>query len=63
MADRACMDCKRIVEKGSECPICKGNNLTTNWKGLVVIYDPAESEIAEKIGVSTAGKYAVRVSG
>lgn len=62
MVDRACTNCKRIVESGSECPICKSNELTTNWRGLVVVYDPEGSEIAEKVGVSTPGKYAVQVN-
>ncbi len=62
MADRACTNCNRIVESGSECPICKSNELTTSWRGLVVIYDPEDSEIAEEIGVSTTGKYAVQVN-
>jgi len=62
MADRACKDCKRIVETGSECPVCKNNDLTTAWKGLIIIYDE-ESDLAEEVGVSTPGKYAIRVKG
>lgn len=62
MADRACTNCNRIVESGSECPICKSNELTTSWRGLVVVYDPEDSEIAEELGVSTPGKYAVQVN-
>ncbi|MDY6773885.1 MAG: transcription elongation factor subunit Spt4 [Candidatus Nanohaloarchaea archaeon] len=62
MADRACTNCKRIVESGSECDICKNDELTSNWRGLVVIYDPEDSEIAEELGVTTTGKYAVQVN-
>ncbi|MDY6776526.1 MAG: transcription elongation factor subunit Spt4 [Candidatus Nanohaloarchaea archaeon] len=62
MADRACENCNRIVESGSECPVCKSNDLTSNWRGLVVIYDPEDSELAEKIDVNTPGKYAVQVN-
>lgn len=61
MVDRACTNCRRIIESGSECDICKNDDLTRNWRGLVVIYDPEDSEIAEEIGVKTTGKYAVQV--
>jgi len=61
MAEKACRDCNRIVEDASECPVCKNNDLSDSWNGLVVIYDPEDSEIAERIGISTPGRYAIRV--
>ncbi len=61
MAERACKNCKRIVEDSSECPVCKNNDLSNSWSGLVVIYDPEDSEIAEKLGIGTPGRYAIRV--
>ncbi|MFB6213552.1 MAG: transcription elongation factor subunit Spt4 [Candidatus Nanohaloarchaea archaeon] len=60
MAERACKNCNRIVEDADECPVCKNNDLSDAWNGLVVIYDP-ESEIAEKLGIETPGRYAIRV--
>ncbi len=50
------------MDSGSECEICKNDELTRNWRGLVVVYDPEESKIAEEIGVTTPGKYAVQVN-
>ncbi|MFB6158388.1 MAG: transcription elongation factor subunit Spt4 [Candidatus Nanohalobium sp.] len=61
MAEQACKNCNRIVEDASECPVCRNNDLSGSWSGLVVIYDPEESEIAEKLGISTPGRYAIRV--
>jgi DNA-directed RNA polymerase subunit E" len=61
MAERACRNCNRIVEDASECPVCKNNDLSDSWNGLVVVYDPEDSEIAERIGISTPGRYAIRV--
>lgn len=61
MATRACTNCKRLMDSGSECEICKNDELTRNWRGMVVIYDPEDSRIAEELGVSTPGKYAVQV--
>lgn len=60
MAERACKNCNRIVEDADECPVCKNNDLSDSWSGLVVIYD-ADSEIAEKLGIQTPGRYAIRV--
>jgi len=61
MAERACRNCNRIVEDASECPVCKNNDLSDSWNGLVVVYDPEDSEIADRIGISTPGRYAIRV--
>jgi DNA-directed RNA polymerase subunit E" len=60
MAERACTDCKRIVEDSDECPVCKNNVLSDSWSGLVIVYD-SDSEIAEEVGVQTPGRYAIRV--
>ena len=60
MAEKACRDCNRLVEDATECPVCKGNDLSESWSGLVVIYDPEESEIADKLEITTPGRYAIR---
>ncbi|MFP4038427.1 MAG: transcription elongation factor subunit Spt4 [Candidatus Nanohaloarchaea archaeon] len=60
MSEKACTDCKRIVEDSDECPVCKNNVLSDSWSGLVVIYD-TDSQIAEEMGVQTPGRYAIRV--
>ncbi|MFB6143792.1 MAG: transcription elongation factor subunit Spt4 [Candidatus Nanohaloarchaea archaeon] len=60
MVEKACRDCNRLVEDATECPVCKGNDLSESWSGLVVIYDPEDSEIAEKLEITTPGRYAIR---
>jgi len=60
VAEKACTDCKRIVEDSDECPVCKNNVLSDSWSGLVIVYD-SDSEIAEEVGVQTPGRYAIRV--
>jgi len=60
MVEKACKACNRIVEDSSECPVCKNNDLSTSWSGLVVIYNPEDSEIAEELEIQTPGKYAIR---
>lgn len=59
MARRACRNCKRIVEK-TQCPVCKTNDTTTSFQGVVIIFD-TESEIAKRLGITAPGKYAIRV--
>ncbi len=57
--EKACRVCKRLVT-GKECVVCKNKDLTTNWKGVVIIYD-SDSEIAKASGHETSGKYALQV--
>mgnify|MGYP001435824600 CR=1 FL=1 len=60
MKKKACKKCKVFVE-GTECPICKGNKWSTNWQGRLTILDEKKSIIAEKIGITQAGEYAIKV--
>jgi len=59
MPEKACKTCRRIV-KGNLCTVCKSNDVTTNWRGIIVVID-ADSEIAREAGITAPGKYAVRV--
>lgn len=56
---KACKSCKIFV-KGSECPLCKSTDLTTSWKGRIIITDAAKSEIAKKLGITVKGEYAIK---
>ncbi|WP_423839202.1 transcription elongation factor subunit Spt4 [Undibacterium luofuense] len=51
---------KVFVDKGDECPECHTSDLTTNWKGRMIIIDSENSEIAKKVGVKKAGEYAIK---
>ena len=46
--------------KGTTCPVCKTSNITTNFQGIIVIFD-VNSEVAKKLGVTAPGKYAIKV--
>lgn len=61
MKKKACKKCKILVE-GEECPLCKGNQFVTNWKGRIHIIDANKSEIAKKIDIKSKGEYAIKVS-
>ena len=57
---KACKNCRRLTEE-SVCPLCNSHDLSTRWSGLVIIIDPANSEIAKKLDIKAPGEYALRV--
>lgn len=59
MKKKICKKCKLFVE-GTECPICKGNQFMTNWKGRIAVLDAEKSQIAKKIGLKVKGEYAIK---
>ena len=60
MAEKACRKCK-FISNGPVCPNCGSTDLSDDWSGLIVIIDPAASEVAKKMGITKAGRYAIRV--
>lgn len=60
MTDKACKNC-RFISNGPICPNCKSTNLSDDWSGLVVIIDPVNSDVAKRMGIKAAGRYALRV--
>jgi len=60
MANKVCKKCKMIVE-GSECPVCKSNQFSTNWQGRINVLDANKSEIAKNIGITVKGEYVLKV--
>ena len=61
MTDKACKNCKFISSGRDVCPNCKASGLSDDWSGLVVIVDPSASEVAKRMGLKVAGRYAQRV--
>lgn len=60
--DRVCRQCHRVLDSDKEaCIICGDANLSTDWQGYVVIIDPKQSEIAEKMNIDLPGRYALKV--
>ncbi|WP_292518454.1 transcription elongation factor subunit Spt4 [Methanoculleus sp.] len=57
---KVCRECHRVVE-GEACVICSTANLSEDWAGYVVIIDPEHSEIAKKMNITMAGRYALKV--
>lgn len=57
---KVCKKC-RIFTSEDKCPVCKGTDFSSNWKGRMVIEDPEKSEIAKKLGITMKGEYAIKV--
>jgi DNA-directed RNA polymerase subunit E" len=60
LTDKACKNC-RFISNGPVCPNCKSTNLSDDWSGLVIVTDPAVSEVAKRMGIKAPGRYALRV--
>lgn len=46
---------------GDTCEICGSADLAEEWTGLVVVIDPLKSEIAKRMNIDLADKYALKV--
>ncbi|MFX1300811.1 MAG: transcription elongation factor subunit Spt4 [Promethearchaeota archaeon] len=57
---KACKSCHVMTSK-SHCPICKSTNLSASFSGLVLIFDPDKSMIAQKLNITKPGEYALQV--
>jgi DNA-directed RNA polymerase subunit E" len=57
---KACKECRTLTESNT-CPECKSTDLTTTWKGKILIIDPEKSEIAKMINLKKKGEYVLKV--
>ncbi len=57
---KVCKKCKLFVE-GNQCPNCKSEAFATVWQGRINIIDAKRSMIAEKMGITQKGEYAIKV--
>ena len=60
MRRKVCKKCKLFVD-GNTCPICKGNDFSTNWKGRLNVLDAERSMVADKVNIKVKGEYAIKV--
>ncbi len=60
MSEKACREC-RLISHGSTCPGCKSSSLSDDFTGLVIIFDPNGSAIAQVMRIDKKGRYALRV--
>ena len=60
MKRKLCKNCRIFVD-GKECPICKGTQFVTTWKGRIYLLDANKSEIAKALNMNVKGEYAIKV--
>jgi DNA-directed RNA polymerase subunit E" len=56
---KACKNCHVLTDK-DVCPNCSIPT-SKRWRGYVIIRDPAHSQVAQKMNITKAGKYALKV--
>jgi DNA-directed RNA polymerase subunit E" len=57
---RACRHCKNINEE-TVCPVCKNTEFSDDYSGLLVVVDPENSILAEKLDTKEQGNYALKI--
>jgi len=57
--EKACKNCHVLTDKDI-CPNCSIPT-SKRWRGYVVIRDPKNSQVAEKMNITKPGKYALKV--
>jgi DNA-directed RNA polymerase subunit E" len=58
--EKVCRNCRLFV-KGDSCPICNESNFSRSWKGMVMVNNPNESDIAKTLKITVKGKYCLWV--
>jgi DNA-directed RNA polymerase subunit E" len=56
---KACKICNTIYE-GNKCPRCESKESTESIKGRIVILNPENSEIAQKLNIKNKGNFAIK---
>ncbi len=57
----ACRKCLAITQ-GKVCPVCGSEDLSENWKGLVILFQVEGSDVASVLALKKPGRYALQVS-
>jgi len=60
VSEKACTNC-HFLTKENVCPKCRGTNFSDDFNGLVIIFDPENSEIAKAMNIKEKGRFALRV--
>jgi len=50
------------VTTGKVCPVCKSSDLTPDWSGIILVFDPAKSQVAATLEITVPHKYALKVA-
>lgn len=57
----ACKKCKAITY-GKICSVCKSTDLSPDWSGIILVFQPSNSKIAAILNITVPHKYAQKVA-
>jgi DNA-directed RNA polymerase subunit E" len=58
---KCCLRCKALLlSQASICPNCKSSEFTTDWSGIVIVFDSENSVIAKALNLTKPGRYAIK---
>ena len=57
----ACKKCKAVTI-GKVCPVCKSTDLSPDWSGIILIFNPEKSMVAATLDITVPHKYALKVA-
>jgi DNA-directed RNA polymerase subunit E" len=60
MREKACTNC-HFITKENVCTKCRSTNLSEDFSGIVVMFDPENSAIAKTMKIKKKGRYALKV--
>ena len=58
--EKACRKCKALTS-GKACPVCKSTDLSPDWSGIILVFDPAKSLVASTLEITAPSRYALKV--
>ncbi|HUI86099.1 MAG TPA: transcription elongation factor subunit Spt4 [Nitrososphaerales archaeon] len=61
MRELACRKCKMLTNEKA-CPNDGSTELSSEWSGLIIIINPAKSQVAKTLAITKPGRYALKVS-
>jgi len=61
MRELACRKCHTLTTDKT-CPNDGSTELSNEWSGLIIIINPAKSQVAKTLSIEKPGRYALKVS-
>lgn len=58
--EKACKICNTLFVEGDKCPKCESKEFTESFKGEIIVMNPEESEIAQKLNINSKGDFAIK---
>jgi len=58
---KACTKCRLLVSSDvTICPNCRSTSFSTDWSGLIVVFNPEKSEVAKILKIAKPGRYVIK---